>query len=206
MKIYFDTETTGIFSGWQRDFHNHTRFPAIMSFAGVLVDDEWNEVEEYHQFVQLPDEVEIHPKAFETHGISREKCNTLGLPLFQILDKFNLMMSKARLAVGYNIDFDLGMMEISWYRAKAEGHEIQRCELPQKVDLMKYATPICGLPPTEKMRAAGRLHNKPANLTEAMKIICDYDHSGAHDALADVKACIMLHKRIKEMQDARYRE
>lgn len=202
MKLYFDTEATGIFNGWQRDFHNHTRFPAIMSFAGVLVDDDWKIVDECHHFVQIPDEVEIHPKAFETHGITRERCNN-GVPLGFVLEVFHDMVVASRLVVGYNVDFDLGMMEISWYR---DGARAKKPQLPQVLDLMKYATPICGLPPTEKMKAAGRFHNKSANLTEAMKIICNHDHSGAHDALADVKACIMLHRKIKEMQDARHRE
>lgn len=204
MKLYFDTETTGIFNGWQRDFANYERFPSVMSFAGVLIDDNWNTVEEYHRFVKLDPGVHIHPKAYETHGISYEKCEEEGIQLEDVLSQFNRMLRDARLAVGYNVDFDLGMMELSYYRARAKGIDIPRVQLPQVVDLMKYATPICGLPPTEKMKAAGRLHNKSPNLTEAMKIICDHDHSGAHDALADVKACIMLHRKIKEMQDARH--
>lgn len=204
LKLYFDTETTGIFNGWQRDFHNHAKFPAIMSFAGVLVDDEWNTVDEYHKFVILGEDIQVHPKAEEVHGISWEKCQAEGVELGDVLFVFHQMVEKARLLVGYNTDFDLGMMEISWYRWKAiRGEEIKRVALPQVLDLMKFATPICGLPPTEKMKAAGRFHNKSANLTEAMRIICNHDHSGAHDALADVKACIMLHKKIKEMQDAR---
>lgn len=206
MKYYLDTETTGVFNGWQRDFSNHRHFPAIQSFAGALVDDEWNIVEEYHTLVQLPDHVEIHPKALEVHGITRERCNAEGVPIFQVLDKHNAMCAKARLVVGFNLDFDLGMLEISWYRAKAEGYEVPRCELPQVVDLMKYATPICGLPPTEKMKAAGRFQNKPPRLSEAIKIICKQELDGAHDALVDVKGCILLHRAIKEMQDARHRE
>lgn len=203
MRMYFDTETTGVFSSWQRDFHNYKRFPAIMSYAHVLTDDDWNVLEEFHSLVKIADDVEVHPKAQEVHGISREICMEKGINLSLVLTHFFKGISRSRMVIGFNTSFDLGLMEISKYRAKAEENfDCGQMELPQVVDLMKYAEPICAIPATEKMRATGRHGFKPPRLSEALKIICDYEHVGAHDALADVKGCVMLHKKLVEMRNA----
>lgn len=190
MKMYFDTETTGLYG--TRDFHRLEGKPAVMSYAHVLVDDDWNEVEEYHELVQIPEEVTIHPKAFEAHGICRADCREKGLPLSQVFGAFISAVARSRMVVGYNVQYDLDMMEISYWRIQEQTNGgLDKMELPQPVDLMRYSTPICQLPSTNGFRGF-----KWPKLSEALKIICDYEHVGAHNALADTKGCIRLHKKL----------
>jgi pyruvate/2-oxoglutarate dehydrogenase complex dihydrolipoamide acyltransferase (E2) component len=60
------------------------------------------------------------------------------------------------------------------------------------------STPICALPPTAKMRAAGRNHHKTANLQEAHRHFFGRDFDGAHSAGADVDACARVWFAIKD--------
>lgn len=62
------------------------------------------------------------------------------------------------------------------------------------------ATPLCKLPPTPKMRAAGRNHYKTANLGEAFKHFTGRDLDGAHNAMVDVRACMDVYFAIKAPQ------
>lgn len=194
MKLYFDTETTGLYD--RRDFHNHVGLPAIMEYAHLLIDDEWNVVEKFETLVQLPDSCEIHERAYAAHGITREEANEKGIPFFQVLDKFWNAIARARMVVGYNISYDLDMMEIGYHRACSEGLTKDNMAIPQAVDLMRYATPICALPG----RRPGDY--KWPKLEEAMRIICGCTHKG-HRALADTLACVTLHQKLVNMQESR---
>ena len=64
---------------------------------------------------------------------------------------------------------------------------------------MTMASDIMKLPPTAKMVAAGFLKNKPPNLTEAYKHFVDpAGFQGAHGALADARACALVHRAMME--------
>jgi DNA polymerase-3 subunit epsilon len=62
----------------------------------------------------------------------------------------------------------------------------------------RLATPIMKLPPTAKMRAAGRHHPKTANLGEAYLHFTGKPLEGAHDAMVDVLACTEVYFAIKD--------
>lgn len=195
MKLYFDTETTGLYQ--RQDFHNFRGLPAIMEYAHLLVDDEWNVVETFNTLVQIDPEVEIHPKALEAHGITREECAN-GLPFSHVAERFSQALDRCRMVVGYNVRYDLDMMLICLHRAAAEtGGVAVPFVLPQVVDLMRYATPICQLPG----KRPGDF--KWPKLTEAMHIICGLNHSNAHRALPDTLACVTLHQHLVNLQESR---
>lgn len=198
MRMYWDTETTGLYQS--RDFHLHRKHPAIMEYAHVLVDDDWNEVEHYQCYVQLPDYVQVHERAYAAHGIERSKCDA-GVSSLTMMNAFVQAVCKARLIGGYNIQYDLDMMAITWHRLQEEmDGQVAPLDLPDNVDLMRYATPICQLPPTDRMKAAGRNHFKSPTLTQALRIICRHEHAGAHGALADARGCVILHRKLWELR------
>lgn len=63
----------------------------------------------------------------------------------------------------------------------------------------KLSTPILKLPPTDKMKAVGRLHHKTANLGEAYKYFTGRELENAHTAMADVLACMEVYFAIKAL-------
>jgi DNA polymerase-3 subunit epsilon len=56
------------------------------------------------------------------------------------------------------------------------------CTMLKAIDVVKC-------PPTEKMRRAGRTGFKNPNLAETYRHFFGRDFEGAHDAMADVRAC-----------------
>ena len=63
----------------------------------------------------------------------------------------------------------------------------------------RMATLICRLPPTAKMKAAGRNHFKTPNLGEAYKRFTGKTLEGAHSAIVDVKACMDVYFAMRDM-------
>lgn len=199
LRMYWDTETSGII--YNRDLNNTLKQPAIMSYAHVLVDDDWNEVEAFETKVKLPNYVEVERGAYNAHGLTREDCKE-GITLKELVERFHGAISQSRMILGYHTDFDWDMMTVSYFRLRNDFfHEVPQIELPRKVDLMTYATPVCAIPPTERMRAVGRNHYKTPNLREAMSIICGVDHTAAHGALPDTRACVTLHRKLWELKN-----
>lgn len=59
------------------------------------------------------------------------------------------------------------------------------------------ATPILKIPPTDRMKAAGFMKFKTANLGEAYRFFTGRELVGAHSALVDVHACMEVYRAIK---------
>lgn len=195
MRLYFDTETTGFPSKILPPHHPDQS--AICSIAWALVDEKWNTILEEHHFI-IPDGWRIPEAQVAFHGITNEKCEAEGYHFRDVRDRFSddMRWGRVRQACAYNIAFDEKML---W-------NHCARASLPpipfaSRFCVMEFATGYCQLPPTEKMLAAKRKGFKPPKLSEALKIICGEEHEGAHDALADVRATIQVHKKLMELMN-----
>jgi DNA polymerase-3 subunit epsilon len=63
---------------------------------------------------------------------------------------------------------------------------------------MTQSTPLVKLPPTFRMMAAGRFHPKSPTLSEFVRHFLGEEHSDAHDAIADVRACIRIFRHLNQ--------
>ena len=65
---------------------------------------------------------------------------------------------------------------------------------------MTSAAPIVNLPPTDRMRAAGRTGPKSPKLSECVQHFFSEEMIGAHDAMVDVRACARVFFHLKSLQ------
>lgn len=193
MIIFFDTETTG-----KIDFRmppNHESQPHLVQLAAVLVDDDGKERASLSVIVG-PDGYEIPAEVAAIHGITTEIAKRCGVPLAAAVWPFVCMRSQAQRIVAYNLDFDAAVIDASIARMP------KRTYHPGPGDgfcAMKAATPICKIP-----------HAKPRHLSdykwpkleEAMRHFFNEDHADAHDALADVRACMRIYARLQQKEAA----
>lgn len=196
MRLYFDTETTGIPD--RRLPWHHPAQPRIVSLAVALVDNDWNEVQHYHSLV-TPDGWEIDEEglAFAAHRISTARCLEEGAPIAQVLGNLAtaIELNEGCQAIcAYNISFDIDMTRI-----ECEKRSRPWLNFPPRLDILPLAQAACQIPPTDRMKAARRFGFKPPKLSEALKILCSEDFPEAHDALADVRATIKIHRKLMEI-------
>lgn len=189
-----DTETTGLPNAklYAKD-PNQAR---VVQLAMKLVNDEQRILAQFCTLIKPSGWLEIHPKAQETHGISREDCELYGVSAHSAFRLYQSWASMADMIVCHNAPFDKKMMGIE---ADALGADMPSIEWHCT---MKDATPLCKIPPTQAMRAAGFGPYKNANLGEAMQIICGKELEGAHDAMCDVNGCLDLFFAIKQRKAA----
>ena len=181
MIIVFDTETTGI-PRWDLPADDPAQ-PRIVDIGAILCDQDGTEVARFESIVK-PDGWTVAEGAAKVHGITTEIALEQGRPIAEVLDGFDALQNQAALIVAFNVRFDDKLL-------RGERRRLGRPDGFGTVPVfccMKGATPLCKIAPTGKMVKAGFTKFKTPKLTEAVKILLERDHKGAHRALADAIA------------------
>jgi len=183
--LFFDTETTGLPKG------GHD--PRIIQLAALLCSSDGLEIAQLN-LITIPSGAWVmQPDAQAVHGKSEAFVRSRGIPIRMALDRFHAMVDQVGTVVAHNLPFDYQR-----YVRELDGgpdHILPK----NRVCTMQAATPICQLPPTEKMIKWGRGNqHKSPNLTEAHQFFYVHGFDGAHDALADVRACRDVYFALKE--------
>lgn len=172
MILFFDCETTG-----KADFKapcDAEHQPKIVQLAAILCDEKGKDVSSL-SFIVKPTGFQIPPEASSIHGITTELALARGVPRIHALLAFASLAKAAKLYCAHNSDFDTFVIK---------GECARMCiEFPNRETFctMKSMTDVCKIP--------GPYGNKWPRLQEAYRHAFEKEFSGAHDALADVRAC-----------------
>ncbi|MCF7567487.1 DNA polymerase III subunit alpha [Sabulilitoribacter arenilitoris] len=198
MYLIFDTETTGLPKRWDAPITDTDNWPRCIQIAWQLHDAMGNCIESQDYLVQ-PDGFNIPYDAEKIHGISTELAQEQGVPLIEVLEKFNEALSKTKFVVGQNVKFDLNIMGAEFVRGDVV-NPLQ--ELPVLDTCTEHTASLCQIP-------GGRYGKfKLPTLTELHEFLFDIPFAEAHNATADVEATtrcffelIRLGKYTKEQLD-----
>lgn len=179
--LFFDTETTGFMT--QQPL-GHESQPRMVQLAFIVTDDVGNEMASYNSLINTP--VEIGGKALEVHGKTKDMCERYGVEPITALSIFHGYAKRCDKVIGHNVYFDRQMVmnEIA-----IAGRDWQWLDDMPYDCTMAMTQDLCKLPLTEKQFNAGFTGFKQPKLQEAYKYCFDKEFDGAHDALADVRAC-----------------
>ena len=175
--FFFDTETTGLPRNWNAPLKDLDNWPRMVQLAWLLCDAAGNELAQANRIIR-PQGYVIPRDAARIHGITTERAMEEGILLTDALDEVLPQIEKAAVAIAHNISFDekiLGAECLRLGRPHPLLKKTTRCT-------MKESTNFCALP--------GRYGDfKYPNLTELHRKLFNKPFAGAHDALADVRAC-----------------
>ena len=178
MYLIFDTETTGLPKRWDAPISDLDNWPRCIQIAWQLHDNLGNCIEHQDYLVQ-PEGFNIPYDAEKIHGISTELAQEQGVPLADVLEKFNAALNKTKFVVGQNVGFDLNIMGAEFIRADI-ANKLQ--ELPVLDTCTEHTAELCQLP-------GGRYGKfKLPTLTELHEFLFNVPFAEAHNATADVEA------------------
>lgn len=182
ISLFFDTETTG-----KADFKaapDAKHQPRLVQIGAILQDDQTLKVYGEINLIVQPKAFTIPKEASDVHGITTEIATQYGVPLIHALEAFGSLAKRCEQYVCHNSEFDLIVMT----------GEAMRMIVPwwakESFCTMKATTPICKLP--------GPYGFKWPKLQEAHKHAFGKEFDGAHDAMADVRACRDLYLWLKK--------
>ena len=178
MYLIFDTETTGLPKRWDAPITDTDNWPRAVQIAWQLHDAMGNCIE-HQDYLIKPHGFNIPYDAEKIHGISTELAQEQGISLSQVLEKFNITMSKTKFIVGQNVKFDLNVMGAEFVRLNVE-NPLQK--LPVLDTCTEHTASLCQIP-------GGRYGKfKLPTLTELHQFLFDTPFGEAHNATADVEA------------------
>ena len=178
MYLIFDTETTGLPKNWNAPYTDTDNWPRCIQIAWQLHDD-MGKLIEHQDYLVKPDGFTIPFDAEQIHGISTELAEQKGIPLAEVLEKFNIAMSKTKFIVGQNVKFDLNIMGAEFHRLSVE-NPLQ--ELPVLDTCAEHTAKLCQIPGGR----GGKF--KLPTLTELHQYLFGEPFGEAHNATADVEA------------------
>ncbi len=178
MYLIFDTETTGLPKRWDAPITDVDNWPRCVQIAWQLHDGMGNCIDHQDYLIQ-PDGFNIPYDSEKVHGISTELAQEQGVPMQEVLDKFNAVLSKTKFVVGQNVTFDLNIMGAEFVRADL-ANQLQ--ELPILDTCTEHTAELCKIPGGR----GGKF--KLPTLTELHQFLFDVPFAEAHNATADVEA------------------
>jgi DNA polymerase III epsilon subunit-like protein len=126
----------------------------------------------------------IFDEVAKIHGITQAKAEVLGVPESLALSLFREFMNMSKRIVAHNIKFDGIVMGRAFHEHNMENH------VPEPFCTMTAATNVCKLP-----GGYGGSYKWPS-LQEAHQVLLGCSFDGAHDAMADVKACARIYEHL----------
>jgi DNA polymerase-3 subunit alpha len=178
MYLIFDTETTGLPKRWDAPLTDSDNWPRCIQIAWQLHDEMGNLVE-HEDYLVKPEGFNIPYDAEQVHGISTELAQEKGIALREVLEKFEIALSKSKFVVGQNVGFDVNIMGAEYYREKME-NSLER--LPVLDTCTENTAQLCCIPGGR----GGKF--KLPTLTELHEFLFNEPFAEAHNATADVEA------------------
>jgi len=178
MFLIFDTETTGLPKSWAAPISDTDNWPRCIQIAWQLHDEMGNLVE-HQDYLINPEGFNIPYDAERIHGISTELAQQNGIQLKEMLEKFNIALSKAKYIVGQNVGFDVNIMGCEFYRM---GIDSQMSKMPILDTCTEVTASLLKLP-----GGRGGKYKLPT-LTELHQYLFNEPFAEAHNATADVEA------------------
>lgn len=197
MILAFDTETTGFPDTQAPSTAEHQ--PHLVQLGFVVLDDAGREVSSCDVLVR-PVGWTIPPRTTEIHGITTDHALAEGLPLAEVVTMYRDAVRWTRARVAHNLAFDDRIMRIAMCRAGVSRDEIEALEARPSYCTKLLAHNHVKAPPTARMLAAGRTHHKAPNLGECVRHFFGQEHAGAHNGLADARACGRVYHHLRGLE------
>ena len=178
MYLIFDTETTGLPKRWNAPITDTDNWPRCIQIAWQLHDD-MGRCLQHQDYLIRPEGFNIPYDAEKIHGISTELAYEQGSALGEVLELFNIALSKATFVVGQNVGFDLNIMGCEFHRLQVVSPLSQ---LPILDTCTEKTASMCQIPGGR----GGKF--KLPTLTELHQFLFNMPFGEAHNATADVEA------------------
>ncbi|REG92923.1 DNA polymerase III subunit alpha [Flavobacterium aquicola] len=178
MYLIFDTETTGLPKRWDAPITDSDNWPRCIQIAWQL-HDEMGTLIEHQDYLVKPEGFNIPYDAERIHGISTELAQAEGISLAEVLEKFNIALSKSKFIVGQNLGFDVNIMGAELHRM---GVDSPMSSMPVLDTCTEVTASLLKLPGGR----GGKF--KLPTLTELHEYLFSVPFAEAHNATADVEA------------------
>ena len=178
MFLIFDTETTGLPRNWNAPLTDADNWPRCIQIAWQLHSKDGSCLA-HEDYLVVPDGFVIPYDAEKIHGISTALAQKDGIPLSEVLEKFQQAVAQCEFIGGHNVSFDLNIMGAEFLRL---GDQNPLENFPIIDTCTEETATLCQLPGGR----GGKF--KLPTLSELHHHLFEAPFEEAHNATADVEA------------------
>jgi DNA polymerase III subunit epsilon len=185
--LFIDTETTGLPKRNANPITNPEKWPRMVQIAWMLCDEDEQILDEQSHII-YPEGYVIPDIVARIHGITTARAKKEGKPLIDVLSRFTDAAHQSDLIIGHNIGFDRGVITAEYKRTEQDAYIYTLsyfCTMKETAEYCKIPYP------------SGRKGNKWPKLMELYQTLFSCPFEGAHDAHADVQACVRCYFELK---------
>lgn len=145
MKLFFDTETTGVPRNYKAPVTDLNNWPRLVQLGYIIYDtDKGGEIFEVYsgEHVVFPEGFEIPESVSKIHGITQAYALEHGEPLKSVLDIFIGHLQWADELIGHNLSYDLNVLGAEYLRVTQSNPLVGKSQY----DTMLKGTSLCKLP------------------------------------------------------------
>lgn len=184
--LVWDTETTGLIpKNTSFTATNSNQFPHIVQLSWIVYDTITNKLTEDDYIIVCP--IHIPEESSTIHHIT-DDISQNGYLLSEVLPEFLNDIRRCDLIIGYNLQYDLSMLEIELSRLEMYD-EIDLLFSKKWVDVMLECVDIC------KIEGKYGRYKYP-KLSEAYTHFFVEMFEDAHNSLGDVRATLDIYKKL----------
>ena len=185
MYLFVDVEANGIAREFDAPPSDVEKWSRLVQAAWALTDHEGRELRT-QAFIVRPDGFDIPVSVEKRRGITTETALRLGVEIGVVLKAFAKDLTHAEAVVAHNIRYDERMIRAEFHRS---GRRMNPFAGKKLHCTMRAGTSLCKL--------AGQGGYKWPKLQELHSFLFDVPFEVAHDAAADVRACIRCFVELK---------
>jgi DNA polymerase III epsilon subunit-like protein len=206
--IILDTETTGLLpKGLELKGENLHLFPYVVQFSYIIYDTSTNQIiKMVDHIIKLPLNVIISEENSNIHKITNEISQTKGIEIRLSINEFMEDLKNIDLIVAHNLEFDINMLKIEFYReATISDNIVDKTQYLNFLDpfvhsnklycTMKNSINLCNI----KMKSSknGREYLKFPKLNELHIKLFHFSPRNLHNSLNDVLICLRCYFMLK---------
>jgi DNA polymerase III epsilon subunit-like protein len=199
--IFLDTETTGLLpKGLELKSENLHLFPYVVQFSYIIYDTSTNQIiKMVDHIIKLPLNVIISEENSNIHKITNEISQTKGIEIRLSINEFMEDLKNIDLIVAHNLEFDINMLKIEFYReATISDNIVDKTQYLNFLDpfvhsnklycTMKNSINLCNI--KIKSNKNGREYIKFPKLNELHIKLFHFSPRNLHNSLNDVLICL----------------
>lgn len=197
--LFYDTETTGLPNN--RALDNDASQPHLVQLAAHLVDADTRKVVQSIDLITHPTAWQIPAEVSVIHGITQDYAAKVGIEEWLALKVFMSMWDRCDARIAHNEEFDAKIIRIGAVRYLSKLH-VDKWGGGKAYCTSDMTQQEMNLPPTERMRAAGRFGPRKPRMAEAYRFYTGKELFNAHTAIADVNACMEVYWAVTDRRSA----
>ena len=195
VKLFIDTETTGLPINDKVAYTNLDNWPYLVQVALIIEDDNYGILAK-RNIILKPNGYSIPESSARIHGISNAQAVKEGEDRKQVICFLDTVLYNSDIIIGHNVSFDLNVVKAEIIRVKGIENTLFVKKKHNIIDTMNLGVNVCKIPNLSFYSSQSQPYKYP-KLAELYYKLFNKHFDNQHDAMSDIQATYDCYYKLK---------